>query len=168
MAIFALDKLITQARRLAADYRRATGKSLPISSEIAKHDACVHLKLTPVEKESGGYDAMGEEGEWRGLRIQIKGRAIFDESKKNQRIGQLKLDKEWDALVLVIMNEEFEPTEIYFAARPEIESALPTEEGRRSERGAMSVARFKNVAQLVWTQQDGRIINPLWDNQVSS
>lgn len=168
MAIFALDKLITQARKLAADYRRATGKSLPISSEIAKHDACVYLKLIPVEKESGGYDALGEDGDWQGMRIQIKGRAIFDESKKTQRIGQLKFDKEWDALALVLMNEEFESTEIYLAPRTEIESALTAETSSRSERGAMSVARFKNIAQLVWTQQAGRINNPIWDNQEST
>lgn len=167
MSIFALDKLIAQARKLAADYRRATGKSLPISSEIAKHDACVQLKLDPVEKDSGGHDALGTENEWRGLRIQIKGRAIFDESKKNQRIGQLKLEKEWDGLVLVVMNEEFEPVEMYFAARGEVEAAL-SHDSSRSERGAMSLARFRNIAQLVWTAEQGKLVDVTLASQPTS
>ncbi len=167
MSIFALDKLISQARKLAADYRRATGKSLPISGEIAKHDACVQLKLEPVEKDSGGHDAVGTEKAWQGLRIQIKGRAIFDESKKNQRIGQLKLDKEWDGLVLVVMNEEFEPVEMYFAPRFEIEDAL-SHASNRSERGAMSLARFKNIAQLVWTAEQGRLVDIVLASQPTS
>lgn len=166
MAVYALDKLIAQARQLAADYRRATGKSLPISSEIARHDACVQLQLAPVDKETGGYDAVGEQGEWQGLRMQIKGRAIFDDGKKNQRIGQLKLDKEWDGLVLVIMDEAFEAVEMYLAMRAAIEAALPAEPTRRSERGAMSVARFKNIAQLVWTRELGRVQGEVWDNRL--
>ena len=168
MPIFALDKLIAQARKLAADYCRATGKSLPISGEIAKHDACLHLKLDPAEKETGGFDATGTAGEWQGLRMQIKGRAIFDESKKTQRIGQLKLDKVWDGLVLVIMNEDFESVEMYFAPRSEIEATLTQDTSRRSERGALSVARFKNIAQLVWTADQGRLIDQVWDNQLST
>lgn len=161
MAIYALDKLIAQARQLAANYRRATGKSLPISGEIAKHDACVQLQLTAVDKDTGGYDAIGEQGAWQGLRIQIKGRAIFDEGKNNPRIGQLKLEKSCDALVMVVMNEEFEPVEMYCAVRAEIESALAQHNAQRSSRGAMSVARFKNIAQLVWTAEQGRITDLL-------
>jgi hypothetical protein len=168
MSIFALDKLIAQARQLAADYRRATGKSLPISNEIAKHDACVALQLQAMEKESGGYDAIGQSDDWQGLRMQIKGRAIFDESKRNQRIGQLKLDKEWDAVILVIMNEAFDSIEMYFVPRDVIADAIQNDKSSRSERGAMSVAKFKNIAQLVWTKEQGRITNEMWDNQVPS
>ncbi len=168
MSIYALDKLIAQARQLAADYRRATGRSLPISNEIAKHDACVALQLKPMEKETGGYDAIGQNGEWQGLRMQIKGRAIFDEGKRSQRIGQLKLDKEWDAVILVIMNEAFDSIEIYFALRDAIAEALQQDKSSRSERGAMSVAKFKNIAQLVWSKEQGCINNEVWDNQVPS
>ena len=39
MSVYAVDKLIAQARQLAADYRRTTGKPLPgVSNEIALHD----------------------------------------------------------------------------------------------------------------------------------
>ena len=159
MAIYDVGKLIAETRRLAADYKRATGKSLAVSSEIAKHDACELLQLDPIEDESvGGYDAIGLHPEWKGLKIQIKGRAIFDETKSGQRIGQLKLDKEWDAVVLVLMNEDFETQEIYMAARQDVEDELAEMDSKRQNRGAMTVARFKYLANLVWTPEEG-IIN---------
>lgn len=158
MVIYDVSKLIAETRRLAADYKRATGKSLAVSSEIARHDACEYLKLKPVEADTGeGFDAIGEGPDWNGLKIQIKGRAIFDESKSGQRIGQLKFDKEWDAVVLVVMDEEFATQEIYMAKRAEVEQELDEMDSRRQNRGAMSVARFKHLASLVWTPQSGII-----------
>ena len=116
MSLYAVDKLISQARHLAADYRRATGKSLPISGEIAVHDACSLLNLEPCETPSAGYDALGH-GEREGKRIQIKGRAVFNERKGGQRIGQLKMEQDWDSVMLVLMNADFETEEIYEAER---------------------------------------------------
>ncbi|VAW98733.1 hypothetical protein MNBD_GAMMA21-398 [hydrothermal vent metagenome] len=160
MSIYDVSKLIAETRRLAADYRRATGTSLAVSSEIAKHDACELLQLKPAGAEDeGGYDATGEYPDWRDLKIQIKGRAIFDESKSGQRIGQLKLDKNWDAVVLVLMNEEFETQEIFMAKREEVEHELDELDGKRQNRGAMTIARFKHMARLVWTPQDGIVRN---------
>ena len=156
MAIYDVSKLIAETRRLAADYKRATGKSLAVSSEIARHDACEYLQLKPIESESeGGFDAVGEDPDWLDLKIQIKGRAIFDASKSGQRIGQLKLDKMWDAVVLVLMNEEFESQEIYMASRDEVELELSELDSKRQNRGAMTIARFKHLARLVWTPQNG-------------
>ena len=168
MAVYDLDKLISETRRLAADYRRATGKSLAVGSEIAKHDACVQLQLEPVtDDESGGYDAVGTHAPWQDMRIQVKGRAIFDESKTGQRIGQLKLDKEWDAVVLVLMDEDFKPSEMYLAKRQTVREALEQDTSKRRNRGAMSVAKFKHIAQCVWTAGDGLIVNDVWDNRRS-
>jgi hypothetical protein len=168
MAVYDLDKLITETRRLAADYRRATGKSLAVSSEIAKHDACVQLQLEPVsDDESGGFDAVGTQSPWKDMRIQIKGRAIFDEGKSGQRIGQLKLDKEWDAVVLVLMDDVFEPSEMYLATRQAVLEALKEDTSKRRNRGAMSVAKFKYIARCVWTAAEGRIQNGVWDYRQS-
>lgn len=159
MAIYDVGKLIAETRRLAADYKRATGKSLAVSSEIAKHDACELLQLEPMEDDSvGGYDAVGQHPAWKDLKIQIKGRAIFDEAKSGQRIGQLKLDKDWDAVVLVLMNEEFETQEIYMTRRAEVEDELAEMDSKRQNRGAMTVARFKHLAKLVWAPSEGIIL----------
>lgn len=167
MSLYAVDKLISQARHLAADYRRATGKSLPISGEIAVHDACTLLNLQPSETPSAGYDAVGQ-GRREGKRIQIKGRAIFNESKGGQRIGQLKLEQSWDSVMLVLMNADFETEEIYEADREAIlEAVEEAGSSSRKKRGALSVSRFKRIAQLVWCQQEGEIQDEVWDNQAN-
>lgn len=167
MSLFAVDKLISEARRLAAEYRRTTGKSLGISGEIAKHDACRLLDLELCEEQEG-FDAMGL-GERDGKRIQIKGRAIFNEAKGGQRIGKLKIDQEWDSIVLVLMDEDFEPYEIYEVDREEImEDINKAGQSKRAKRGVMSVARFKNVGRLAWTREEGMIDDEIWDNQVEA
>jgi hypothetical protein len=156
---------MTQTRKLAADYRRATGQPLPVTTEIANFDASTLLDLELIQPPPGGYDALGRSGEREGLRFQIKGRAIFDDSKGGHRIGQLKLEQEWDAVLLVLLDDNYEPFEIYQADRATIEETV--EEGqssKRSKRGAMSVARFKNISRLVWTREEGEIKDEIWDN----
>jgi hypothetical protein len=165
LSVYAADKLIAQARVLAAEYRRTMGKPLPgISSEIAEHDAVRLLKLEPRAEGEGGYDAVDPA---RGdKRIQIKSRTIFDESKSGQRIGQMKLEKEWDSVLLVLMDEEYEPYEIYEAERDEILEFIDRSSSSRAKRGAMSVARFKIIGRLAWTRENG--LEPeVWDNQAS-
>ena len=163
MTVYAADKLISQARQLAAEYRRTMGKPLPgISTEIAEHDAMRLLDLEPKEPGEGGYDAIDPSR--NGKRIQIKSRTIFDESKSGQRVGQLKLDKEWDSVLLVLMDEDYEPYEIYEAEREDILEFID-KSSSRSKRGAMSVARFKIIGRLAWTREDG--VEPeIWDNQM--
>ncbi|VAX12590.1 hypothetical protein MNBD_GAMMA24-1031 [hydrothermal vent metagenome] len=145
MTLYAVDKLMSEARRIAAEYRRTTGKSLGISAEIARHDACRLLQLEASDN-SGGFDAYDQDGK----KVQIKGRTIFDDAKSGQRIGQLKLEQDWDAVVLVLMDSDFQPTRIYRAEHAVVTDAL--EETNRSKRGAMSVAKFKKIAHLVWPQ----------------
>ena len=159
---YAADKLISQARALAAEYRRAMGKPLPgVSTEIAEHDAIRLLALEPKEGEQGGWDASDPA---TGERVQIKSRTIFDESKGGERIGQLKLNQEWDAVVLVLMDENYEPYEIYRARREELSEYLDNVSSSRAKRGAMSVARFKIIGELVWDAVSGPQ-DEVWDNQ---
>ncbi len=159
---YAAEKLIAQARQLAAEYRRTMGKPLPgISNEIAEHDAVRLLGLESKASPDAGWDAVDPE---TGHRIQIKSRTIFDESKGGQRIGQLKMNQDWDAVVLVLMDEDYEPYEIYRAMREDLESFVDASSSSRSKRGAMSVARFKIIGELVWDSVNGHR-QEVWDNQ---
>lgn len=166
MAIYSVDKLIFEARKLAIEFRRTTGKPLPgISAEIANYDAAHYLNLDLCKESTAGYDAIGK-GKREGARIQIKGRIIFDENKAGQRIGQLKLDQEWDSVMLVLMDETYEAFEIYEAARDDILDAMDETAGsKRKKRGAMSVARFRIISGLVWTREEGEIDDEIWDNR---
>ncbi len=165
MSVYSLEKLIAETRRIAREYRNATGKPLGgVSGEIAQFDACKELGLesVPVGTE-GGYDAVGR-GKRDGKKVQIKARTIFEEGKQGQRIGQLKLEQEWDSVVLVLLDENFEPFEMYEAERAELTEAHHENESKRSKRGVMSVAKFKAISQLVWTRERGEE-DEVWDNQ---
>ncbi|HHC72733.1 MAG TPA: hypothetical protein ENK54_07525 [Thiotrichales bacterium] len=165
MALYSLDKLIAETRRLAAEYRRTTGKTLGgVSGEIAQYDAARLLGLELVQGHAG-YDAVGRSGEREGRRYQVKGRTLFDHSRSGQRIGQLKVDQEWDAVLLVLMDEEFSPTEIYEADRQTILQALAERaDSKRGKRGAMSVARFKHIGTLVWDALEGEVEDEIWEH----
>lgn len=156
MAAYDVDKLIQEARKLAVNFRQATGEPLAISNEIAEHDVIrlMHLEKVPAGS-SGGYDAIGT-GERAGKRIQIKGRSMASESKTSQRIGQIKQDKEWDAIMLILLDDAYEPLEIYEAEREPIMQAVQQTSQKRRSRGALSVARFKKIGRRVWQREDAQ------------
>lgn len=164
MTLYQVDKLMSEARRIAAEYRKATGKVLGISSEIARHDAARLMNLDLVDDAQLGWDAVGH-GPREGKRVQIKGRAVFDESKGGQRVGQLNTEKEWDRVMVVMMNEDYEPTEIWEAEREDILQALNEADSNRARRGQMSLGKFQIIGHLVWTREDGEVRDELWDNQ---
>lgn len=154
MPVYSYDKLIEETRKLAAEFRRTTGTMLPVSGEIARHDVSHHLGLDLNPDQAAGYDAIGRNAR-EGLRIQIKSRVVGDYAKPGHRIGQLNPDGAWDLVILSLMDENFEPTEMYEASREEIEQAIQSTSGNRSKRGAISVAKFKIIGRLVWTRELG-------------
>ncbi len=160
MSVYSVDKLITEARRLAKEYRDATGKTLPITGEIAINDA---IRLLNMKAASGTYNSFDAELEYQQqvLRVQIKGRAIVNSKRSGHRLGQLKLEQEWDAVILVIMDENYEPREIYLAERETIMEAV---EESRSKRGSLSIARFKIIGELLWTSENGIENDGYWSN----
>lgn len=153
MGVYSVDKLITETRRIAKEYRLATGKTLPVTPEIAINDAISILEMLPNKTKKTGYDAIYDR-DGKQLKVQIKGRAIFDNKKSGYRIGQLKVEQDWDAIVLVIMNAEFMPEEIYMAERDVILDELE-EKKKNNRKGAMTLAKFKLISELVWTEQFG-------------
>ena len=153
MTVYAIDKLISETRRLAAEFRRSTGQALPVSGEIARYDAARILGLSVCENRSGGVDAIGQ-GPHEGKRFQIKSRIVTHEKKSGARLGQLNLNGDWDTLLLVVMDDEYEPCEIYEADRDEVADALANSSSRKN-RGALSVAKFRNISWLIWTRETG-------------
>lgn len=153
MTVYSIDKLIAETRRLAAEFRRTTGQTLPVSGEIARHDAARILGLTLCEHRAGGIDAIGT-GDREGQRIQIKSRILTSEKKSGARIGQLNTNGDWDTVLLVLMDEDYEACEIYEATREEVQEAM-SDSSSRNNRGAISVAKFRIISWLVWTRETG-------------
>jgi len=154
MSVYHIDKLMAEARRLAAEYRRATGKALAISGEIAVSDAIRLLDLEAAPEGAEGYDVLRQTPAGP-VRLQVKARLVFDDTRRPHRLGQLRIEQDWDAVLLVLMDENYEVVEILEAARAAIEEALA--EARPNRRGTLSVARFRNLGRAVWLREDGTL-----------
>lgn len=146
-------EVLDEAKALAKKYRKLTGKPLGITGEVAEFSASQILGLELVEARQSGYDAILKR-KHRTIKIQIKGRCIPNNAKHSQRVGSIRLDNEWDTVILVIMNEDLEVLSIFEANRPEIEIALISPGSKaRNERGSLSVSKFKAIGHEVWNRK---------------
>ena len=152
--IYQLDELMTQTRRLAAQYRLQTGQILPISNELAKYDAQKILDLLPppfINQTLKSVDLIHSESK---LMFQVKARVVF-KIRSSQRVGQLNLSGDWNQTLLVIYDDSYQPDEIYSLEKSAI---LSLAEGTsKSKRGGISVGKFKILGRLIWSQEIGMV-----------
>ena len=143
-------EILHEAKKLAQEYRTLTSKPLGITGEVAEYETArlLGVKLTPARQ--AGYDAI-EYIEGATRHLQIKGRCLLPGCKPGQRLGSIDVTKEWDAVLMVLLDENFDALEIWEAERDDILQAL-TEPGSiaRNERGALAVSKFKSMAKLRW------------------
>lgn len=145
-----LERVITRAKEVAIAYRKMTGKPLGITGEVAEYEAARRLELRLAEARQAGYDAVKRDG----TKVQIKGRRIPEGAKRGQRVGGIRFDREWDTVVLVILDGDFEALSIYEASRDDIREALRRPGSiARNVRGALSVSQFKKIAAEAWSRQ---------------
>ncbi|NPV57404.1 MAG: hypothetical protein HPY76_12135 [Anaerolineae bacterium] len=146
-----LGMLMQQAKDLAKKYKQLTGKTFGITGEVAEYEAARLLGLTLLEAGHPGCDAV-RPGD--GGKIQIKGRVISRDDERGRRIGGIRLLHEWDKLLFVLLDEDYEPYEIYEADRKDVIAALAAPGSKaRAERGALGVSKFKSISQLIWKHE---------------
>jgi hypothetical protein len=142
--------ILGEAKRLAQEYRRLTGKPLGITGEVAEYEAVriLGVELTPARQ--AGYDAV-ETRDGTVRRLQIKGRCLLDNCKPGQRLGSICIEKQWDAVLMVLLDQNFDAVEIYEADRTAVVAVLSAPGSKaRNERGAMAVSKFKSIGRLRW------------------
>ena len=152
MEVYQLDKLMEETRILASKYRDATGQPLPVSHDLACYDAMRYLNLRAPDKIEASVDAVGPDV-LGGQKFQIKARVQLANPKgKQQRIGQLNLDGNWDICLLVILKENYQADEILAADKQSICDAIGDQ--AVNKRGAMTVSRFRAIAETIWKAQE--------------
>lgn len=119
-------EILRDAKKLAQEYRTLTGKPLGITGEVAEYEAArlLGLELTPARQS--GYDAI-ENTNGTIRRLQIKGRCMLKGCKPGQRVGSIDVKKEWEAVLLVLRDENFEATAIYEAPRAPFSAHCPSQ-----------------------------------------
>src|SRR5512137_1576360 len=110
-----IGKLIAKAKTLARRYRELTGRPIGITGEVAEYEAARLLGLDLADARQAGYDAIRRKGKVEE-HLQIKGRCILT-NNPGQRLGKIDLKHRWDAVLLVLLDVNFEPTAIYEAKR---------------------------------------------------
>ncbi|HMB75487.1 MAG TPA: hypothetical protein VKN76_03750 [Kiloniellaceae bacterium] len=143
-----LGEILDRARRAAIDYYRLTGKPLGITGEIGEYEAARLLGLDLADAREPGYDATSRDG----TRYQIKTRALPESAKgKSQQVGSIRLDHAWDKVLLVLLDENFETTEIWQAGREAVTAAIRAPGSKaRNERGSLAVSKFKSIGERIW------------------
>jgi len=143
-------EILAEAKKLAQRYRVLTGKPLGITGEVAEYEAAriLGVELTPARQ--AGYDAT-QIRDFQTFRLQIKGRCVPEGGKPGQRIGSIDIRKEFDAVLLVILDGNFEATAIYEAPRAAVITALTAPGSKsRNERGALGISKFKSIGVILW------------------
>ena len=144
--------LLKQARTIAVEYYGLTGKPLGITGEVGEYEAARLLDLKLAAAREAGFDAIDR----NGRRLQVKSRSIPRAKKlTGQRMGSIDLDKPWDAVILVLMDEKFSPVVIYEADRAAITEALQRPGSKaRNERGALAITKFRSIGRQVWPPEN--------------
>lgn len=145
-------QILRQAKTLAREYYALTGKPLGITGEVAEYEAAriLGVELTPARQ--AGYDAI-ERKEKSVRRLQIKGRCLLPNCKASQRLGSIDVTKDWDAVLVVLLDENFDATEMIEADRKAVITALSVPGSKaRNERGQLGVRKFRSIGKLRWRQ----------------
>jgi hypothetical protein len=144
-----LIKIIDEARDLARRYYKLTGRPLGMTGEIGEVEAArlLGLELEPVR--TAGLDARDPR---TGRQYQIKTRAWgADGQGKSQRLGTIKSTHIFDAVLLVLMDDTYRPTEIWEAERSAVLAALERPGSKaRNQRGQLAVSGFRRIGRRVW------------------
>jgi hypothetical protein len=143
--------LLQQAKKLAKRYLELTGRPLGITGEIAEAEAARLLNLELAPARTAGYDAL------RGTeRLQIKGRVLHPKGGI-ERVGAINKDKDWDAVLLVILDQNYDAAKIYEASREVVitEMARHGPDSEARAKGKLQVSTFCQIAQQVWPAPTG-------------
>jgi hypothetical protein len=149
-------EVLREAKALAKEYYRLTGRPLGITGEVAEFEAARILGIELTSVRQAGYDSVRRTPEGV-LRLQIKGRCFPADAKPGQRLGSIQLEKQWDTVLMVLLDPDFEAREIWEADRASI-AATPTKPGSiaRNKPGAMAVNQFKRIGKILWKRDEAR------------
>lgn len=148
-------EILSKAKELAAEYYQLTGKPLGITGEVAEYVAAEVLNLELAPPRTKGYDAI-RKTDYGDIRIQIKGRAFGEHSKRSQRLGTIKKGAPCDKVLLVLLDiGTLEPREMWEAPMATVEERLALPGSKARERGSLGVSEFKRLADRIWPQSKG-------------
>lgn len=144
-----IEKIIGKVCPFVLKHQKEAGKPAGVTGEIAELEAARILGLKICCPRQAGYDALRVQDEKVVARIVIKSKCLTDSGELDGGLGEIDLDKEWDSVLFVVLDEKLEAFAIYEAQRKDIKLAV-TRFG--NERGALSAQQFKSISALIWSR----------------
>ena len=142
--------LLDRVKKLAIEYYDATHRPLGVTGEVAEYEAARLLGVTLADVRTPGYDAV-EQGPDGERRIQIKGRRRSHPNAAWGRVGAIDCSKEFDSVMLVLLDERFETVEIREALAKAVRDRLEKPGSKaRNERRQMSEPQFRSISCRRW------------------
>jgi hypothetical protein len=143
-------EILRRIKPLARRYRELTGRPLGVTGEVGEFEATRLLRVRLAGVRQPGFDAkLRRNG--REERLEIKTRVILPDSKPGQNIGSLRVrSRRWNAVLLVLLDERYDATEIWRASRTSILRELRRPGSNARRRGVLTVEKFKSVGRRVW------------------
>lgn len=143
-----IEEILRQAKKLAIKYKSLTGKPLGITGEIGEFTAAKLLGIELTKARQSGYDALGKNQE----KIQVKTRCI--DKVKGYRLGKLSKSQEWDSVIFVRLDSNYEAISIHKADRKSVLDELERPGSKtRNERGLLGVQKFISISELIWRKE---------------
>lgn len=142
------DELISDGVRFAARFYRKTGRRVNITSEMGVLVASRELCLQLPRAVDPGYDAL----DMSGVRLCVRARIVADRRMYGPIcINGLRFADAWDAVLLVLLDDSYEPVSMLRAERPDLEAVLLGSRQRKDlTRPAFSLATFQRAGRVVW------------------
>ncbi len=146
-------EIFERVRQAEIDYHELTGKSLRgnhITGAMGEYLTARLLGLQLLEAREPGHDAIDD----ADRKIQIKARLIPKaEPPSGRRVGTIRLDGHWDCVMLILLDETFEPQEIYEADRSGVEEALTRQSSREGNENNPHISAFIKIGKKVWPKE---------------
>jgi hypothetical protein len=150
-------QLLGEAKKLAKEYYMLTGRPLGVTGEVAEFEAIRLLGLRPAVVRQPGFDAISGSGR-TAQQLQIKGRCIIDKVKRGAKLGKIDVTKPCTAVLLVLLDSDYNATAILRAEWDAVCAALSAPGSKaRNKRGQLSVAKFKQISKPIWRKETGQI-----------
>jgi len=145
-----LSELLRDAKRIAKRYKELTGRPLGVTGEVGEYEAARLLGLEFAAVRTAGYDLIRVLPGGQKQRLQVKAR-VLDSERSSGRVGSIDIEKEFDLVLLVMLNNDLDAFAIYEAPRDKVVAAIERPGSKsRNERHALGVQQFLALAQRIW------------------
>ncbi|MGA2193492.1 MAG: hypothetical protein ABSG42_08995 [Nitrospirota bacterium] len=145
-----IKEILKEAKKLAKEYYSLTGKPLGITGEVGEYEAACLLNLSFCSARTAGYDLTSPIINGKFKRYQVKTRVIKNNEFKG-RVSKIDIEKEFEAVLLVLLDEDYEVIEIREAERNKVIARLTAPGSKaRNMRGSLGISQFKSISDKIF------------------